>query len=491
MPEETIRTRPRLCLARAWTFQMGPALNLENAEEWAQLALQAAATRGEPESDITGEVAALRAMVAATRIEIALSRELSRQALDSLPSDSPWRGVMTFCLGTAHFLSGEMAAATQVFEEALRHSQAEGAYYIQLATASFLGEIRVFEGHLNRAIDIYQQVLEWAAPNLPQKGGVMAHGGLAYILCERNQLDAALPHIQVGTDQLDQVGGAWAAFVIYRALARVQQAKGHWSEALEALDRAHQVGLRTQISLVAEQAAALRARLYLDQGDLAAAEAWAEGSGLSLHDPAASRPGLREVEYLSLARVLDTQGRHAEAQSLLDRLMGAAQAERKDGSAISILTLQALVGQAQGNRVHAFERLEQALTLAEPEGYIRVFVEEGESLRALLHDYRSQLSTSPGDSSRRLLAYTNKLLAAFPVPGVQAPLSPDPLLDPLSKRELEVLQLIATGASNQEVADALVVAMPTVKKHVSNILSKLNATGRTQAVAEARALGLL
>jgi LuxR family maltose regulon positive regulatory protein len=239
----------------------------------------------------------------------------------------------------------------------------------------------------------------------------------------------------------------------------------------------------------------MRARLLLAQGDLPAAEVWAANSGLNPDNPVNNSPGYRYVEYITLARVFDAQGRHADALTLLERLLNSAESEERVGNVIVILALQSLVLQAQGDTDRACKRLEQALTLAEPEGYIRVFVDEGESMRALLAIYRSQLltqlSTTPDDRSRRLLIYSNKLLAAFSQPGALPAPGLDPFLDPLTERELEVLHLIAVGASNREIANNLVVAVPTVKKHVSNIMSKLNASSRTQAAAEARALGLL
>jgi LuxR family maltose regulon positive regulatory protein len=495
MPEETIRPRPRLCLARAWAFHWGPSLSLESAEEWAQFALQAASANGVLDPGLTGEVAALEAMIAATRSEVARSLELSQQALNDLPPDSPWRSAIALCLGTAHIASGDMAAATRVLGEALRLSQADGVHYIQLAAASFLADIQVFQGHLGRAMELYQQVLAWADPNLPQKGGVMAYAGQAYILCERNQLDAALAHIQLGADQLDQVGGAWAAHVLSRVLARVQQAQGNWPDAFDTLDRSYQMGQSAQVSLVVTQAAALRVCLQLAQGDLGSATAWAANSGLSPDDPAASHPGFREEEYLSLARVLDAQGRHAEALSLLDRLMGSAQAEERGGSAIAILAIQAVVNQAQGNRTRALECLERALVLAEPEGYVRIFVDEGEPMRWLLADFQSKtrkrLRAEADETSRRLVAYANRLLAAFSGPGPAFTPTPESPADSLNEREMEVLRLIHAGLTNQEIADQIVVAVSTVKWHINHLYAKLGVHTRTQALARAKELGLL
>jgi LuxR family maltose regulon positive regulatory protein len=434
-------------------------------------------------------------MVAVTRGEVARSRELARQALDDLPLDSPWRSAVTFCLGTTHFESGDMAAAAHVLSEALRLSQAEGAHYIQYAAASFLADIQVFQGHLGRAMELYQQVLAWADHGLPQKGSVMAQAGQAYILCERNQLDAALAHVQLGTDQVDLVGGAWSAHVLYRVLARLQRAQGNWTDALDTLERAYQMGQSGQVSLVVTQAAALRAGLQLAQGDLEAATAWAENSGLSPDDPEVGHPGWREVAYLALARVLDAQGRHAEALALLDRLMGSAQAEARHGSAISILVLLALVQQARGNRSRALECLERALALAEPEGYIRVFVDEGEPMRSLLADFQSmirkRLHAGADEASPRLMAYAYKLLAVFSGPDPAVTPNSESPPDSLNQREMEVLRLIHAGLTNQEIADQIVIAVSTVKWHINHLYAKLGVHTRTQVLARAKELGLL
>ncbi|MCG3207616.1 MAG: HTH-type transcriptional regulator MalT [Anaerolineae bacterium] len=497
MPAEIIRARPRLCLARAWTFHMGPALNLESAEAWAQLALQAASDSGLQDPDLTGEVAALQAMIAATRGQVARSRELAIQAQRNLPHHNPWHSTIAFCLGTAHLVSGDMAAAAHTLSEALRLSQADGLHYIQLAAASFLADIAMVQGQLDRAIDMYRQVLDWAGHGVPQKGAVMARGGQAHILYERNELDAALAQLHLGAEQIDQVGGAWSALAIYRVLARVQQARGNWAEALATLDRAYQVGQSVKVNMVATVAAALRADLQLAQGNLKAASDWAANSGLNSDDAEADHPGLREVEYFSLARVLNAQGRRTEALSLLDRLMGSAESEGRYGSLITVLLLQALILHTQGNLPQALAFLERALNLAEPEGYIRTFVDEGPPMAALLHEAYSRVI---------MPAYTGRLLAAFdfrlPIldfgldttqkPKIQNRKSEiQNLVEPLSKRELEILALMAQGLTNPEIARQIFISAQTVKVHTRNIYGKLGVNSRRQAVAKARALGLL
>ena len=495
MPEEMIRARPLLCLARGWTYFMGAALSLDKAEEWARLALQAAMVSGSLDSGIAGEAAALQAMIAATRSEVLRSLELSRQALDYLPLDSPWRSAMAFCLGTGHYLTGEITAAVPIFEEALELSLADGAYYIQFASASFIAEILVFQGRLNRALELYEQVLAWSDPNLPQKGGIMAYGGRAGISYERNMLDAALADIQSGFEQVEQVGGAWSAYLLYRVQARIEQAHDNWENALDALNRAYRLGQTAKVGLVEAQAAALRASLQLARGDLESALTWAANSGLSYDDPEANHPGWRELEYLSLARVLNAQAKYIEALSLLERLLAAAEAELRLGSVINILVSESMVYLAQEGKTHALNCLERALMLAEPEGYMRVFLDEGDPMRVLLAEYQSllrrKISNADGNSSLRILTYTEMLLAAFTQPHNAAMTHTELMIEKVSEREMEVLRLIEDGMTNQEIAEQMVIAVSTVKSHINSLYGKVGAHNRTQAVAIAREHGLL
>jgi LuxR family maltose regulon positive regulatory protein len=209
---------------------------------------------------------------------------------------------------------------------------------------------------------------------------------------------------------------------------------------------------------------------------------------------------------LTLARVWIAQGRDApagpflaDASLLLARLYGAAEADGRIGDMVEILVLRALALQAQGDLPAAFTMLAGALSLAEPEGIVRIFVDEGAPLAALLA--QSVERRAPHDSSR---IYAERLLSAFPKTEIQglrtesaqsthSVLSPQPsaLVEPLSDRELEVLRLVADGHSNQVIADRLVVAVSTVKKHVNNLYGKLDVQSRTQAVARARELKLL
>jgi LuxR family transcriptional regulator, maltose regulon positive regulatory protein len=233
---------------------------------------------------------------------------------------------------------------------------------------------------------------------------------------------------------------------------------------------------------------ALKARVWIAQGKLADALAWARVRGLTVDDDLSY---LREFEHVTLARVLiacskrdrDDRSIH-QAMRLLERLLEAAQAGERAGSVIEILLLQALAHQAQGDMPAALALLNRALTLAEPEGYVRIFVDEGEAMRNLLrHAAACGIVTS----------YTQRLLPAFDKPArpVSALAEAADLAEPLTAREVEVLRLIAAGMRNQEIADHLFISLPTVKRHIANAYGKLGVGHRTEAVARANDLNLL
>ena len=224
------------------------------------------------------------------------------------------------------------------------------------------------------------------------------------------------------------------------------------------------------------------------QGDLPAARCWAGQSGLSPHD--AELPYAREREYLTLARVRIAQGREdpagpflADALHVLNRLLQEAEAKARMGSALEMLILQALALHAQHDRQGALIALQRALTLAAPEGYIRLFVDEGVPMHVLLRQIRPHLHGS-------MQGYVATLLSAFggqpasPAPG------PSSLVEPLTGREREVLRLLLEGASNREIARRLVLSINTVKRHIYNLCGKLGVQSRTQAIVKARALDL-
>ena len=235
----------------------------------------------------------------------------------------------------------------------------------------------------------------------------------------------------------------------------------------------------------------MRAQLELAQGNLEAALHWADASGLSAEDENLSYP--RESEYLALARVRIAQGREdpaapflQDALHLLERLQESAEAKARMGSVLAILVLRALAHQAQGDRTAALTTLEQALLLAEPEGYMRLFVDEGTPMLALLRLAQAR-GMVPGYVATLLTAFGEQTRAN---PALHTA-RPSSLVEPFTEREREVLRLLLEGASNREIARHLVISVNTVKKHVYNICGKLGVQSRAQAIVRARTLNLL
>ena len=228
---------------------------------------------------------------------------------------------------------------------------------------------------------------------------------------------------------------------------------------------------------------AFRALLSIEQGNLDAAQRWAGMSGLSADGALVY---LREGETLIFARALVAQGKAQgkldDAIRLLTRLLAAAQDGERGGRVIEVLVLQAVALKAQGRQAEALAALERALALAEPEGYARVFIDQGEVIAALL----SQVDILPAYVGRLLVALENETKANLPLD-----LDQSSLVEPLSERELELLRLIAAGMTNQAVAEALVVSVNTVKTHARSIYGKLGVHNRTQAATRARELGLI
>ena len=227
--------------------------------------------------------------------------------------------------------------------------------------------------------------------------------------------------------------------------------------------------------------AAWHVRLWLAQDKLEATSQWVEERGLDTDgDPTYQD----EVEYITLARILIAQGRLDETTTLMQRLLKAAEAGGRISRVIEILLLQALSFQAQRDIDKAMTTLEQALTQAEPGGFIRTFVDEGPPMETLLKRIKVE--------DEKMKEYVRKLLAAFPDKEAHpTSLSHQPLIEPLSEREIEVLQLIAKGLTNQVIATRLYLSLNTVKVHTRNIYGKLGVNNRTQAAARARALGIL
>ena len=343
-------------------------------------------------------------------------------------------------------------------------------------------------GRLSEAERTYQDALHLAAQHGPEAEHITAHHhlGLSMIYRQRGDDTLAAHHLKRAAELGLQTTLVDWLYRWHVAQAQLKEAAGDLETALSLLDEAKRVYIQTDVPDL-RPIAALKARIHLKQGRLDKARAWAAERGLSLADEVSY---LHEFEHLTLARL---EIANPLVDALLARLLQAAEAQKRRGSMLDILMVRALAHAAQGNRPQALAALEHALTLAAPEGYLRIFVDEGEAMRLLLLDFRS---ANDKQDAYPLLGYVDKILAAFSQPAEVTNQSTvtnqvSEIVEPLTDREHEILRLIADGQSNTEISQRLYLALSTVKGHNLRIFAKLQVQNRTEAVARARELGLL
>ena len=511
LPGELVGSRPRLSLAQARLAVIGGDLEaIEGPLSAAERRM--ADVADEPYEPSVGKAAStmanLPAAIALQRAGLAHLRGDAEQMISSARralaaiDEGEWmlESLARWYLAEGEWLAGRLAGAEAAMASGIARWRAasHGAPAAAALGYHCLGLVQRDQGRLEAALATYREALAVAAePDgpAPQIAGV-AQVGMATVLYERDELGAALGHASDGIALCRRLVYTPPLVTGLVTLAWIRQAQGDQAGALDALGQAERLQLSPTVIGLLNPAPAERARLALAHGDLDSAARWVRARGLAVEDEP-SYP--REREYLVLARVLLATQAPEQALGLLGRLGALAAAQGRTGSVIQVRTLQALALDAGGDEQGALDALAEALALAAPAGYLRVFVDEGPPMAALLR--RLVAAKSPGQAGRDgdvPPGYLGRLVRAFGTPGIP-PGSPAGraagvvagLMEPLTERELEVLGLLGAGSSNRQIAGELFVTVETVKKHVSHVLDKLGAANRTQAVARARQLGLL
>jgi len=428
-----------------------------------------------------------RAALALARGELDATVAHARAALSlAPPGDGLVRDAAGALGGLASWATGDLAGAHAAYTESVAGLARAGLVADVLGCSITLGDLRITQGRLGDALTTYQRALDLAAGEsaAPLRGTADMHVGIAGVLVERDDLAAAAEHVAVSRRLGEHKGLPQNPYRERLVLARLREADGDLDAALALLDEADRV-YNGDYSPNVRPVAAVRARLRVRRQELGHADAWVRERQLSAGDELTY---LREYEHVTLARLLLARGAVGavrdldDASGLLDRLLAAAEDGGRDGTVIEVLLLQALAGQAAGDPAAALGALSRAVALAEPEGYVRLVADEGPPMAALL-----RLLDRDGRAPR---GYVRRLLAATAARPDSSP-SGQPLVDPLSDRELDVLRLLAGDLDGPDIARELTVSLNTLRTHTRRIYAKLGVTSRRAAVKRGQALHLL
>jgi len=471
LPTTVLDARPSLWVTYASaTLTIGLVTGVEQKAQAAEAVLQFA----EPDDktrDLIGRIASVRATLAVTQHQAETIIAQSRRALEYLhPNNLPERAGITWKLGYAYHLQGDRAAASQAYTEALSTCEAIGRTVIAMMAAIGLGAIQEVENQLSLAVETYRRALQLGG-DPPPPPACDAHLGLARIFYQWNDLDAAQQHAQQSVPLARQIVNTDRSVLCEVFLARLMLTKGDVAGAAGILAQADQSARQHNFVNRIPEIAATQVLVLLRQGDLAAAAYLAQTHELPI----------------SQARVYLAQGDPASALAVLELLRQQMEAKGWADELLKVVVLQTIALHAHGEKDKAVQLLSDTLALAEPGGYVRIFVDEGETMRLLIE----KLSRN---RDHPLSSYTDKLLAAF-TQLVVAPKSgiihqKSDMIESLSERELEVLKLLRSELSGPEIAQQLIVSLNTLRTHTKNIFNKLGVNNRRAAIRRAEELDL-
>jgi LuxR family maltose regulon positive regulatory protein len=499
LPEDVLRCRPGLTLlVTAGRLLIGQLSEAAAAIERVEPALEERQGAGGEPMPLAGELATVKALVASGFGDLATAEGWAQSALDLLPPvASFWRLMANLCLSVAYWWRGDLDAVARWSEQQRALSLASGNDLMHGVTVSTLAYVQFLKGNLRLAARTCWSVLAAGEGGiLPAIAGVTATW-LSEITYEWNDLEAATRFAQDAIAHGRRVGSVEQQAFALAQLAKVRQAQGDAAGAQTLMAEAVQLGAALAQVVESGYLRVKQVQLWLRQGNLAEARAWAQAC-----DPleAGKMYYLRVSEQLTLARVALAHGpdRALEAVALLTPLLPELEKHSQVTHLIEAGALLALAHEALGDRVTALQTLVRTLELAVPERYTRLFVDLGGVMATLLEAQRAMRSVQSGlirQECARLLAALHSPAEGQPRPTgpdvAHASASVEPLAEPLSPREHEILRLVAAGLSNQAIAETLVIAVSTVKMHLKNIYGKLDAHSRTQAVARSQELGLL
>jgi len=465
LPTIVLDARPSLWVMYASLLLFnGQSTGIEQKLQAAEASLQSAELDTRTQ-DLVGQIASMRAVLAVPQNQIETIIAQSRRALEFLhPDNLPVRTTTTWALGKAYELQGNRAAASQAYTEAISIGQACGNIMFTLAATTSLGNLQEAENQLYLAAETYRNVLRLFGDQ-PQPFTCEAHLGLARIFYEWNDVDAVEKHSQQSLQLARQVENTGTVASCGVFLARMKLAQGDAAGAAVILAEADQfVRQHNFVGLTLEIAAA-QVLTLLHQGNLAAAAHLAQTHELPI----------------SQARAHLAQGDPSAALAVLEPLRQQAVAKGWQHERLKVIILEAIAHHALGEEVEAVQLLGEALALAEPGGFIRIFVDEGPPMAALLRE-----AAKYGNVSN----YVRQLLAAFGKAEGITPVS-HLLIEPLSEREFEVLRLLGTELNGPEIARELMVSLNTMRTHTKSIYNKLRVNNRRMAIRRAEELDLL
>jgi LuxR family maltose regulon positive regulatory protein len=493
LPDDVVRVRPVLGvafvggLAQAWDFG-GAAERLSDIE--ASLRPDGGVWPEQPPAglivvddagyrSLPGHIQMYRAALSLVGGDLAGTVAHAQAALSlATPEDDLTRSAAGALAGLASWSTGDLAGAHAAYTQSVVGLTKLGMIGDVLGCSVTLGDLRRTQGRLSDAVRTYQSALELAAQQPgaePLRGTADMQVGLAGVLLERDDL-AGTAELLATSRRLGEHNGLPQNPYRWRLVtARLREAEGDVDSALELLDEADRV-YAGDFSPNVRPVPAVRARLRIRRGELSQVDAWAREQQLSADDELAY---LREYEHLTVARLLLARDSTAEAIGLLERLLAAAEEGERGATVIEVLILLALAHQARRDLPAALAVLDRAVALAQPEGFVRLFADEGPPLAALLKALGKR-ATAPEYTRRLLIAMTD-----------EHPSDQQGLVEPLSDRELDVLGLLATDLDGPDIARQLFVSLNTLRTHTKNIYAKLGVTSRRAAVSQAQALHLL